>query len=142
MKRIILGTLAVYVTWSVLDFIIHGVILGSSYEATASLWRPMDEMKMGLMYLVVLISAVMFVSIYAGFFKERTPATGLKYGLLFGIGVGAGMGYGTYSVMPIPHLMALVWFLGTIVEAAVGGILIGLIIPSPSSHAAKSNGQQ
>lgn len=139
-KRIMLGIVTVYVAWSVLDFIIHGVILRSSYEATTNLWRPMDEMKMGLMYLVRLISAGMFVSIYASFFKERTPATGLKYGLLFGIGVGAGIGYGTYSVMPIPYLMALVWFLGTIVEAAVGGILIGLIIPNRSSRAEESDG--
>jgi hypothetical protein len=77
-KRTILGILAVYVAWSVLDFVIHGVILRGSYEATMSLWRPMDEMKMGLMYLVVLISAVTFVSIFVGFFKERTPIAGLS----------------------------------------------------------------
>ena len=131
-KRTILATLAVYVAWSVLDFIMHGVILSSSYEATANLWRPMEEMKMGLMYVVVLISTLTFVSIYAYFFKERTLATGLKYGLLFGVGVGSGMGYGTYSVMPIPYEMAMVWFLGTVVETTVGGILVGLIIPSQS----------
>ena len=128
-KRTILVTLAVYVAWSVLDSIMHGVILRSSYEATANLWRPVEETKMGLMYVVVLISALTFVSIYAYFFKERTLATGLKYGLLFGVGVGSGMGYGTYSVMPIPYELALVWFLGTVVETTVGGSLVGLIIP-------------
>ena len=136
-KRTILATLAVYVAWSVLDFIMHGVILSSSYEATANLWRPMEEMKMGLMYVVVLISALTFVSIYAYFFKERTLATGLKYGFLFGVGVGSGMGYGTYSVIPIPYEMALVWFLGTVVETAVGGILVGLIIPRQSLAASE-----
>jgi hypothetical protein len=95
----------------------------------------MEEMKMGLMYVVVLISATTFVSIFVSFFRERTLGTGLKYGLLFGTGVGAGMGYGSYSVMPIPYTMALTWFLGTVVEAAVGGVLIGLIVPSRSSTA-------
>ena len=136
-KRTILATLAVFVAWSVLDFIMHGVILSSSYEATANLWRPMEEMKMGLMYVVVLISALTFVSIFAYFFKERTLATGLKYGLLFGVGVGSGMGYGSYSVMPIPYEIALVWFHGTVVETAVGGILVGLIIPSQSLPASE-----
>jgi len=40
------------------------------------------------------------------------------------------MGYGTYSVMPIPYIMALVWFLGTLVEAVLGGLLAGLMVPA------------
>src|SRR3990172_9553685 len=65
MKRIALAVLAVFVAWSVMDFLIHGVILSSSYEATASLWRPMDEMNMSAMYLSVLISAGAFTLIYS-----------------------------------------------------------------------------
>jgi hypothetical protein len=52
------------------------------------------------------------------------------YGLLFGVAMGIGMGYGTYAVMPIPYSMALTWFLGTVVEATVGGLLAGLIVRS------------
>ena len=126
-KRILLAILCVFILWSVLDFIIHGIILRSAYEATASLWRPMAQMKMGLMYVTVLIAACMFVLIYSRLIAAKTPASGFKYGLLYGIGVGAGMGYGTYSVMPIPYSMALAWFLGAVAEAALGGILLGLI---------------
>jgi hypothetical protein len=126
-KRVILGTLGVFILWSVLDFIIHGVLLRSAYEATASLWRPMAQMKLGLMYAVVLIAASMFVLIFSRFITPQTPASGLKFGLLYGIGVGVGMGYGTYSVMAIPYSMALTWFLGSVAEAALGGILLGLI---------------
>jgi hypothetical protein len=126
-KRVILGTLGVFILWSVLDFIMHGVLLRSAYEATASLWRPMAQMKLGLMYAVVLIAASMFVLIFSRFITPRTPASGLKFGLLYGIGVGVGMGYGTYSVMPIPYSMALTWFLRSVAEAALGGIFLGLI---------------
>ena len=45
MKKVILAILAVFIAWSVMDFLIHGVILHASYAATASLWRPMSEMK-------------------------------------------------------------------------------------------------
>ena len=65
MKKIALSTIAVFAAWSVIDFIIHGMILSSSYAATASLWRPMAEMKMGVMYLAVFISAFAFVMIFA-----------------------------------------------------------------------------
>ena len=128
MKKTILAIIAVFVAWSVMDFVIHGLILRSSYEATASLWRPMSEMKRGVMYTTVFIAALTFVLIYSQFFSRKGVSTGLKYGLLFGAGAGVSMGYGSYSVMPIPYYMAFTWFLGSVVEAALGGIILGLIV--------------
>ena len=127
-KRIILAVVAVFVAWSVLDFVIHGVVLMQAYNATAQLWRPMEQMKMGLMHVVVLISAAVFVSLYAFFVGKKSMATGIKFGLLFGLGAGVSMGYGTYAVMPIPYKIAFVWFLGTLAESTVAGLLTGLIV--------------
>ena len=42
-KRIILAVVAVFIAWSILDFILHGLLLRSTYEATANLWRPMTK---------------------------------------------------------------------------------------------------
>jgi predicted cobalt transporter CbtA len=128
MKKVILAVIAVFVVWSVLDFVIHGLILRSAYASTASLWRPMNEMKTSVLYIAVLIAAITFVLIYSSFFSSKGISTGLKYGLLFGLGTGVSMGYGSYSVMPIPYHMALTWFLGSVVEASVGGIIVGSII--------------
>jgi hypothetical protein len=127
-KRVLLGGIVVFVLWSVLGFIVHGMILRSTYEATASLWRPIAEMKMGLMYVMSFIAALAFASIYGWLVGSKSPQTGFRYGLLYGIAVGVGMGYGTYSVMPIPYSMALAWFLGAVVEATLGGLLLGIII--------------
>jgi Amt family ammonium transporter len=55
-KRIAFGIVAVFVAWQVMDFVLHGLILGSTYQATAPLWRPMAEMKMGLMRVVGLVA--------------------------------------------------------------------------------------
>jgi hypothetical protein len=128
MKKLILSTIAVFFAWSVMDYIIHGMILGSSYAATASLWRPMGEMKMGVMYVSVLIAALSFVVIFARFFAKKGIIAGLKYGLWLGVGTGVSMGYGSYSVLPIPYHMAFTWFVGSIIEAAIGGIIVGAII--------------
>ncbi len=127
-KRILLGTLAVFVAWSILDFVIHGLILMDAYAATAQLWRPMEEMKAGLMYLAVLVSSAVFVTIYGLFVFDKGLGRGLRFGLLFGVGAGVSMGLGSYSYMPIPASIALVWFLGTLVEAAAGGLLAGVIV--------------
>ena len=128
MKKIALSTIAVFATWSVMDFIIHGMILSSSYAATASLWRPMGEMKMGVMYVAIFISAFAFVMIFSHFFSKKGIVTGLKYGFWFGISAGVSMGYGSYSVMPIPYHMAFTWFLGSFIEAVIGGLLLGAIV--------------
>jgi hypothetical protein len=128
MKKLILSVLAVFIAWSAMDFVIHGVILSSSYAATASLWRPMGEMKMAVMYVSGFIGSLTFVLIYFQFISKKSISTGLKYGLLFGLSTGVPMGYGSYSVMPIPYLMAFTWCFGSVVEAMVGGLIVGSII--------------
>jgi len=127
-KRLILGILAVFVAWQILDFVIHGLILASTYAATPSLWRPMDQMKMWLMRVVGLVSAICFVAIWTYLVSPKSLSKGVLYGLIFGIGAGVAMGYGSYSMMPMPYCLALGWFLGTLVEATVGGLLVGLIV--------------
>ena len=128
MKKTLLAILAVFVSWQILDFVIHNLILMGTYAATQELWRPMEEMKMGLMLLVSIVASASFVLIYDWFFKEKNMMVGIKYGLVFGIGAGISMGYGTYSVQPIMYYTALGWFLGTIVETTVAGLITGLII--------------
>ena len=53
---------------------------------------------------------------------------GTMYGLIWGIAAGVSMGYGTYAVMPIPYYMALTWFLGTVVEGVVAGVITAAIV--------------
>jgi hypothetical protein len=124
----LLASLAVFVLWFIMDFVIHGVILRSTYAATMDLWRPEGEMRMGLMQVVAVMATVAFVGIYTWLVSPKSMAAGIKYGLLYGIGVGVGMGYGTYSVMPIPYNMALTWFLGTIAETVAAGVVTAAIV--------------
>lgn len=105
-KRIVLGIVAVFVAWQILDFVIHNLLLGATYAATADLWRPMEEMKMGLMMFLTLIAAAAFVLIWGCLIKDKSVGNGALYGLLYGIAVGSGMGFGTYTVMPIPGSLA------------------------------------
>lgn len=127
MKKYLLASLAVFITWAILDFIIHGVILGGVYEATASLWRPMEEMNMGLMYLVTALVALAFTAIYVYQVKGNSASEGAKYGLLFGLATGISMGFGSYLYMPIPYSLAWGWFLGTVVEAVAAGAVAGAL---------------
>lgn len=129
MKRILMATVAIFIAWSVMDFVIHGILLKPIYDATASMWRPMEEMNMPLMYLVTLVIAVCFVLIYQ-MIERKTLATGIKYGLLFGIAFGVSMGLGSYSYLPIPMSLAWGWLGGTLVELLVAGVIVGMLVKS------------
>ncbi len=126
--RSLLAMVTIFVAWSVMDFVIHQLILGDDYAATAGMWRPMEDMKMELIYAVVAFSAFVFVYIYSRFFTEKSINAGVMFGILFGLCTGFSMGYGTYAVQPLPHDVALTWFIGTTVEGAVAGLLVGAIV--------------
>jgi len=135
-KRIVIAIVVVFVAWAVLDMVVHGGILRKTYEETSNLWRPMAEMKIGLMYLVTFVCAVSFVLAYALWVRPKSVARGLGFGLLWGIASGASMGFGSYSVMPIPIFMAVMWFTGMAAEMVVAGLVVGVIVKPPAPAAA------
>lgn len=136
MGRTIGAVIGVFVAWAVLDFVIHGIILMPDYRETQQFWRAEEEMKRGLMNIVTLTCAVVFVLIYRLWIQPKNLPTGVKYGLLYGAAWGMSFGYGMYAVMPIPYRLALIWFWGTLIEAVVAGVIVGMLIkeetPAPT----------
>ena len=128
LARVGLGSLAVFVTWNVVDFVLHNIILKDAYAATKHMWRPEEEMKLGLMMIVTAICSIVFVSLYARLIANKGVATGVQYGALLGLMSGISMGYGSYTVMQIPYSIALGWFLGTFVSFTLAGLVVGLIV--------------
>ncbi len=129
-KRIIWAVVGVFIAWSILDFILHGLLLRSTYEATANLWRPMDQMNMPLMYFVTLVFTVCFVLIYGFLVGQKSLASGIRFGALFGLAIGISMGFGSYSYMPIPLTLAWSWFVGSWIKAITAGAIVGAIMKS------------
>lgn len=126
-KRLLISVGAVFIVWSVMDFVIHGVLLGGWYQETASMWRPEAEMKYYLMHIITLVYSFTFVYIYDAFFSQKNMTIGLKYGAISGFGLGMWQGYGSYAFMPIPYKLAFAWFAGAFVELIVAGLIVGLL---------------
>ena len=106
------------------------ILLRSTYEATANLWRPMNQMNMSLMYFVTLVFTVCFVLIYGLLVGEKSLASGIRFGALFGLATGISMGFVSYSYMPIPLTLAWIWFVGSWIEAITAGAIVGAIMKS------------
>ncbi len=127
MKKILLGFIAVFIAMSVMDFIIHGVILESAYKATANLWRPDMQSKMWIYSVIALIGSFFFSFIFSKGYEGKGIVEGARYGLYIGIWMSVGMAYGTYGMIAIPYSMAIQWFLYGIIEYVIAGIILSLI---------------
>ena len=129
-KRTLFATVVIFITWSIMDFVIHAVLLDSTYHTTAHLWRTESEMNMSLMSAVTFIFSICFASIYSFLIKPKSLLVGIKFGILLGLATGVSMGFGSYSYMPIPLSLAFSWFVGSLVELSVAGVIVGLMIKS------------
>ncbi|MFO1046154.1 MAG: hypothetical protein U0941_30620 [Planctomycetaceae bacterium] len=137
MKKCVAAWLSIFVVWCILDFIGHGLILSSLYAALPGVWRPQAEIKIGFVYAGVALTSAMFVAIYFLQVKTRGLISGLLYGLLFGIGTGASIACGGYAVHPIQIQLALGWYIITLVECSIGGVIVGTVLNEPPARKEK-----
>ncbi len=128
MKRIVGSTMLIFIMLSLVDFFVHGKLLATVYQETSELWRPMMEMKMGIMHITTLIIALGFSLLYKQFVGCKCALCGTKFGLLLGFIAGVSMGFGSYSYMPIPLGLALAWFFASWIQYTFAGLIAGLII--------------
>src|SRR5262249_33470018 len=127
-KQMIWSVLAIFVAWLVFDFALHKLLLRPVYDATSNLWRPMDQMNLQLVYFVMLVLSLSFVSIYAFLIEHKSLASGVTFGALFGLAISISAGFGTYIHMPIPLMLAWSWFLGGWIKAIAAGAIVGALI--------------
>ncbi len=127
MKSRLLAVLGIIVSWMILDYLFHGVLLMADYTATASLWRPMTEFKTGIMQLVGVVTAFAFVVIFCNLVSNKTMKKAVKLGTLVGLIVGTLQANG-YSYMPITTTIAVGWFFANFVKFTVAGAITGFFV--------------
>jgi hypothetical protein len=126
-KKLILSTFLVFLSFFGTDCIIHGNILMSAYSETASLWRPQDEMNIGLIQLVNFLISVAICYSYTYFVTNKTLKNTLLYVLTIGFVLGVSAGYMTYATMQITHFIAFIWFVGIIIQKLIAGVILYFI---------------
>ena len=136
-KRFAITTFLVFLLGQLLNYLIHGVILGPSYAATRNLWRPEAELtsNMWIFWVTGLIDAVLFTYIFVKGYEGGGVKEGLRFGLLIGLFMSLPAAYDMYAILPIPYRMALQWFLfGTIAWMFMGAL--AAIVYRPAGSAA------
>lgn len=127
MKKVLLGFVVVFLLMEVMGFVIHYLLLGSTYEELKHLWRPDMDSLMWIMHVLSLIGAFFFSLVFSKGYEGKGIAEGVRYGLYIGIWMSAGMAYGTYSMIEIPYSLALQWFILGVIEYVIYGVALALV---------------
>lgn len=126
MKKMVLAGIAAFLFIFIFDFLVHGVLLKSSYEATQSVWRPEEESNM----IVMILSQFLFAMAMAFFFPIIGPDKECNKAIPFGFGLGLVMAMpqiSTYCYLPIPLTLSLAWVLSTFVQVFFSALIIGKV---------------
>ena len=136
-KRLLLTALVVYILLEVLNYLVHGVILASTYrmEGVKEAFRP--EAEMNSMMWIMFVTDIIWAFFFAFFFAKGYEAKGIMEGVRFGIYIGLFWGlvsaYGNYVVIPIPYSLALQWFISTLIVSIILGIAAALVYKPASA---------
>jgi hypothetical protein len=134
-KKVWIGFIVVFILMEILSFVIHGLILGPTYQSLQSLWRPDMERLMWIYHVISLVGAFFFTFIFSKGWEGKGILEGVRYGLYIGIWMGMGFAYGTYSMINIPYSLAITWFLCSILEYIVYGIALSLVFGKKTAAA-------
>jgi hypothetical protein len=139
-KKWVITSLVIFVVDQALSMLFHSVIMSGAYEATAHLWRPMEEMKrmMWMMWVSGLVWSFLFVYIFAKGYEGKGIMEGVRFGLLIGVFFSLPMSLGTYSSMPITGTIAIGWFVYGVIETIILGILAALLYKPAAAVGAKA----
>jgi hypothetical protein len=129
---------AVFILLEVTNFIVHGSILGSTYqsEELKNIFRAMEEMesKMWIMFVTDFIWAFFFTFIFVKGYENKGIIEGIKYGIYMGIFVSLVFSYQNYVVFPLPYSLVLQWFIYGLIQCVIFGIAAALIYkPKPAA---------
>jgi hypothetical protein len=137
-KKLLYGSIAVFVTIDVLNFLIHGVILTSAYQSLGSLWRPDMMSKVWITHLNAAISAFFFAFVFSKGYEGKGVAEGARYGFYIGFWLSALMAYGTYMMIAIPYSLAVQWFIYGVIEYVAAGVVLALVFATQTKPGEKS----
>jgi hypothetical protein len=127
MKKTLGAIVASFVVQYGGDYLLHGVMLKSSYADTADMWRSDADMlhRMWILILAQLIFATAAVLIYQrGVEKKAWVGQGIRFGILLAMIAVLPNNMIWYVVLPMPHTLALHSALGDGILA----LLVGLVI--------------
>jgi hypothetical protein len=128
-KKFWIGVVVVFVLWSLTNFIVHDVILGSAWKAdqVMKVMRPDMQDKMWIFYVTTAIMSMFFTLIFSKGYEGKGVLEGVRFGLYTGFLLATPMAYDSYAMYPLPYPLILQWFLYGMVQYIILGMAVALV---------------
>ncbi len=109
-------------------FVWHGILMKSAYTETAALWRADPDFNSHFWILLLghAVMAFAFTGLYVSKVGVQSMATGLGYGIVFGIFC-TGIDLVRFAVEPLTTYILWMWIGGSLIGFAIMGALVGAI---------------
>jgi hypothetical protein len=128
LMQLLLSGLAILVTWTIFDVLMHRLLLRPMYEENSSLWRPFDQLNVVLIYVATFSLIGIIVGAYWLLINPKSLGAGVSFGAFIGLALGIASGLGTYIHMPIPRGLAWGWLIGGWLKGIAAGAIVGALI--------------
>ncbi len=128
-KRFVLTCLVLFVVAIAWNGLVHLVLLRSADAVVRHLYRPDLADRMWLSLLVTAGMVILFVWGYSRFARVGSVREAVGYGIFFALLTGVLVDFNQYVLFPIPGWLALLWFVGGLVEFIVYGIIVSRVYP-------------
>jgi uncharacterized BrkB/YihY/UPF0761 family membrane protein len=129
-SRFTLATLAVFVVSTLLNFVIHGVLLKPAYMNSEDLMRTQADANSHVIYLLVgfLFFSIGFVWIYtAGVNPTHWVSQGVHYGILVWLIASVSRYFIYYAIQPWPYQTVLEQIGLELILSLILGVLVAAI---------------
>ena len=124
-KNVIIGGVAGFVFIFLYEWVVHGMLLMPTYDATASVWRPMAEMEAMMPYAIFIKLALAFATAYyVGKMHKHGYEAGACFGFMIGVFL-AIMSLAQYTYLPIELNLPIMWAIAIIVQMTAVGAIAG-----------------
>lgn len=139
-KKFVLAFIVVYVLLELTNYLVHGVILASTYnsEGVKELFRPDMMSNMWIMWVTDLIWSFFFVFFFVKGYENKGIMEGLRYGFYMGIFFAMVSAYQTYAMYPIPYSLAFEWFIYGLIQFLILGYAVATIYKPAEKAAAQT----
>ena len=126
-KKLLTAFAAVFVLSMAYNYVVHEMILSSTYQQLAHLWRPDMASKMWIGQVTMLIYVFFFVYIFVRGYENKGIMEGLRYGLVIWGFVCIPGYYGQYMIYDLPYSLVFKWAMFELVLMVLMGIITALI---------------
>ena len=130
-KKFLTAFVVVFVLLEITNYLIHGVILSSTYaeEGVKQVFRATEEMqsKMWIMWVADLVWSFFFVFIFVKGYQNKGIMEGIRYGVYIGIFVSFVFAYQSFAMLPLPYSLTFEWFIAGLIQCVIIGIVAAVI---------------